>query len=123
LHAAVQDILNTHCIGCHSPLDGGSTTLPHSLDFRDIGAITAQSRESIKCNGDAGAAKLLINPGHPDESYIVDKVLGRAQDCGCFMGAQMPYMCNAADGGPAHLACLMDGDIQTIVNWIAAGAP
>ena len=123
LHGEVQTLLNTHCIACHSPKDGGSsTTLPHSLDFRDIGAIVATSRASSKCNGDAGPAKLLIDPGHPEKSYIVDKVLGRAQDCGCFMGARMPYMCSAPEGGPAHLACLMDSDIQTIVDWIGGGA-
>jgi hypothetical protein len=123
LHAAVQNILGNNCVGCHSPTDGGSNRLlPSSLDFTNVSAVVGV-RTSTQCPGsEAGAGKEIVNPGHPETSYMVDKVLGRAQDCGCFGGARMPFMCVAVDAGPADLACLSNDDIQTIINWIAAGA-
>jgi hypothetical protein len=50
----------------------------------------------------------VIEPGHPERSYLLDKLLGRNL-CG---GSQMPL------GRPAYRA----EDIQTISDWICQGA-
>lgn len=141
LHAAVQAILDTHCITCHSAPDGGTaTTLPQSLDLTNVAAVVG--RISTECGpadggadaggdastdaGDAGGTtvavtgKKIIDSTHPGVSYMVDKVIGHAQDCGCFMGAHMPFMCDEPDAGRS---CLGNDDIQVIVNWIQRGAP
>lgn len=51
----------------------------------------------------------IIDPGHPERSYVVDKLLGRDK-CG---GSRMPL------GGSAFSA----DDIQTVTDWICQGAP
>jgi hypothetical protein len=48
--------------------------------------------------------KKRIAPGHSQHSYLVDKIIGSAQDGGCFAGARMPA------GGPY----LVPSDIATI---------
>jgi mono/diheme cytochrome c family protein len=56
--------------------------------------------------------KLRIAPGNAQQSYLVDKIMGAAQDGGCFSGVRMPA------GGPY----LSDADIASIASWINAGA-
>jgi hypothetical protein len=51
---------------------------------------------------------LRVNPGNPDQSYIVQKIQGNAAG-----GVRMPY------GGPY----LSQAQIDLVRNWIAAGAP
>ena len=57
--------------------------------------------------------KLRIASGNSTQSYLVDKIMGAAQDGGCFSGKQMPL------GKPALAA----SDIATIASWINAGTP
>ena len=55
--------------------------------------------------------KLRISAGHPETSYLVDKILGAAQPGGpCFVGVRMPR------GQPA----LSAANIATIEAWIAS---
>jgi hypothetical protein len=126
---AVQVIIDAHCISCHTRPDGGSTTLPGSLDLTDISAVVG--RISAQCGpvdggADAGpdasvavTGKQIVDPEHPEISYLVDKVIGHAQNCGCFSGARQPPMCDQPDAGDT---CLATAEIQAIVNWIATGA-
>jgi len=98
--ANVQSIINANCISCHAP--------PHparSLDLTDI-------RTSVNVASGGCAAKLRIAPGQAAHSYIVDKLLGAAQDGGCFSGKQMPL----------NKPALAPSDIATISAWIDAGA-
>jgi hypothetical protein len=129
LSTAVQVIVDGHCTSCHTTPDGGSTTLPQSLDLTDVTAIVG--RISTQCGpADGGAdagpdasvavtGKQLVDPDHPEISYLVDKVIGHAQNCGCFSGVHQPPMCDQPDSGQS---CLTNAEIQIIVNWIATGA-
>ena len=99
--ADVQAILNTNCIGCHS-----GPTPPRGLDWTSV-------RAQIGVPAGECAMKMRIAPGDAAHSYMVDKVLGAAQDGGCFAGVRMP-----AGGQP-----LSASDIATIVSWINNGTP
>src|SRR5262249_55541752 len=99
--ADVQAILNTNCISCHS-----GPTPPRGLDWTNV-------RASIGVPAAECTAKLRINSGPPAHRYMVDKVMGAAQDAGCFAGVRMP-----AGGQP-----LAATDIATIVSWINNGTP
>jgi hypothetical protein len=98
--ADVQAVLNGHCIGCHS-----GPTPPRGLDLTNVNAVVGTP--AVEC-----AAKQRIQAGNARMSYLVDKVMGAAQDAGCFSGSRMPL------GGPFLNAT----DIATIVAWINAGA-
>ena len=99
--ADVQAILNANCVGCHS----GSRPA-RGLDLTDV--KTAVGVAAAGC-----AAKLRIAPGQAAQSYLVDKLLGAAQDGGCFSGRQMPL----------NMPPLSASDIGVIRAWIDAGAP
>jgi hypothetical protein len=58
-------------------------------------------------SGQCGAG-LLVSPGHPDRSYLINKLIGVGM---CPDTRQMPY------GGS-----LPDEQIQLIVDWICSGA-
>jgi hypothetical protein len=53
-----------------------------------------------------------IEPGNPDNSYLVQKIEGVAAT-----GAQMP------DGCPVTQPCLDQATINAIVQWVSDGAP
>ncbi len=83
--------------GCHA---GASQAAGLSLEADQVAEIidaVSQQAESAK----------LIDPGHPDDSYLIRKVKGTGA------GQQMPI----------GLPPLSDEEIQLIVDWIAAGAP
>jgi hypothetical protein len=96
----VQTILNNNCIRCHS-----GATPPAGLDLSNVRNVIGAA--SSEC-----AAKQRIHAGSSVTSYLIDKVMGAAQDGGCFSGAQMPF------GGPP----LAPADIATIASWIDHGA-
>jgi phospholipase C len=99
--AQVQAILNTNCTVCHS-----GTAPPQGLDWTNVRAqIGVPANE---CTG-----KMRINSGHSNVSYVIDKIMGAAQDGGCFSGARMPR-------GAAALSAT---DIATFASWIDAGTP
>ena len=140
------------CAHCHDGVapntDGGAaTTLPHLLNYtvkntaylqlvgsgNDGGAPSGV--DSIVCAtaGDGGAALKRVNPGNADLSVIVQKLrqgLGMGTACG---GGAMPRQIFVpADGGAdagadagfvqgTHYA-ITQGQLQTIVGWINAGA-
>lgn len=57
--------------------------------------------------------KLRILPGNAAQSYLVDKLMGGAQDAGCFSGKQMPL----------NKPPLAATELEVIRSWINAGAP
>ena len=98
--ANVQPIFTDNCavVGCHA---GPRATLGQNLEAGQAysNIVGVQSVESSTLN--------RIQPGDPDNSYLVQKIRGTAA-----VGAQMPL------GQPP----LSDADIATIVSWITAGA-
>ena len=99
--ADVQAILNANCTICHA-----GPGAPRGLDWTNV-------RASIGVAASECAMKLRIASGDAAHSYVVDKVMGAAQDGGCFTGVRMPA------GGPPLAA----SDIATIVSWINNGTP
>ena len=98
--AELSDVSFTpNCAGCHG---GGSPSAGLSLakDFIAANIIdkAAASKSDYK----------LVNPGSPEDSYIVMKLENRD-----ITGSQMPK-----GGNP-----LTAGQIKKIRDWIAAGAP
>ncbi len=84
---------------CHGEVCHGGAFLQRSQLSRLIGAPSAE------CCG----TRLLIAPGHPERSYVLDKVRGTPV-CG---GERMPF------DGPY----LSDAQIQVLSDWICEGAP
>jgi hypothetical protein len=99
--AQVQAILDANCTGCHS-----GATPPRGLSLVDV-------RASIGVSAGGCAQKVRIVSGSAAQSYLVDKLLGSAQDGGCFSGKQMPL----------NKPALSAADLATITNWINAGTP
>ncbi|MET0794474.1 MAG: hypothetical protein ABW061_23330 [Polyangiaceae bacterium] len=99
--AQVQAILDANCTSCHS----GSAPA-RGLSLVDV-------KVSIGVAAAGCAQKLRIASGSAARSYLVDKLLGAAQDGACFSGKQMPL------GKPA----LPASDLALISAWINAGTP
>jgi len=98
--AEVQSIIDANCVSCHS-----GARPPRGLNLVDI--KTAVGASAVGC-----ASKVRITAGQATQSYLVDKILGAAQDGGCFSGRQMPL----------NKPPLAATDIATISAWIDAGA-
>jgi len=101
--AAVQQIFNSSCaavVGCHLG--------PETLTRLDLTAGNA-FRNLVALKSSEDASLFRINPEDPDASYLYRKIIGGPN----ITGGRMPL------GG----APLSDGQIATIRNWIAAGAP
>lgn len=88
----VKPLLSQHCWKCHGPLD-------------QRGELRLDTAAFALSGGDRGPA---IQPGNPDDSLLVQAVLGTAHDL-----RQMPLR------DPA----LAPDQIETIRRWIAEGAP
>ncbi len=100
--ADVQAILDANCTSCHS-----GTAPPRGLSLVDVRAVVGAPAAGCP-------QKLRISSGSSARSYLVDKLLGAAQDeGGCFSGKQMPL-------GKAPLAA---SDLAVITGWINAGTP
>ncbi|HET7543908.1 MAG TPA: hypothetical protein VFK05_28750 [Polyangiaceae bacterium] len=98
--ADVQSIIDANCVSCHS-----GAKPARGLDLVDI-------RTAVNVPAGGCPAKLRIAPGQAAHSYLVDKLLGAAQDGGCFSGKQMPL----------NKTPLSESDIAIIRAWIDAGA-
>ena len=85
---------------CHGGLAGG-LDLSAGHEYSSLVGVNA-----MECGG----ARKYVDPGHPEGSYIVDKLRGSI--CAC-MGERMPL------GGPYFT----DAQIALFINWIAEGAP
>jgi hypothetical protein len=107
-------ILSSSCAitGCHN--NGGGTT---HTDLRDntglymrLMAIPPSTAPSACRN------RTIVVPGMPTQSLIVAMIdVPSAARMNC--GARMP------DGCPTNRPCLTLAQIQTIKDWITAGAP
>lgn len=96
------NIFNTSCAvsGCHR-----GSSAPHGLD------LSVGNAHGNLVNVESGGVPnlLRVDPGDPDDSYLVMKLEGHSD----IVGARMPL------GGPY----LSEEQIQLIRTWIEEGAP
>jgi len=103
LSSIQANIFDTHCAlsGCHI---GGSSSLPGSLNLRageaysNIVGVSSVEQPALR----------RIDPGNPDNSYLVHKIQGEPG----ISGSRMPF------GRPA----LSQEQIDLIREWVANGA-
>jgi len=90
------------CVSCHRPggFASGVLDLTHDVAYNNL--INVRSRFK------SGA--VLVIPGDPDNSYLVQKLEGRSD----IVGLRMPR------NGPPYLT---PGQMLTIRKWIEDGAP
>jgi hypothetical protein len=91
------------CTNCHTNVGrnpSGGLNLVHDLAYDQI-VNMASARK-------AGVVRIV--PGDPDNSYLVQKLEGKAG----IVGVRMPQ------NGPPYLT---DGQIQIIRRWVQIGAP
>ena len=100
-----MDVFSMNCAssGCHSGPAGN--TLPTGMDLTSADASFASL---VNVSSLQQSALLRVNPGNPDESYLVRKLEGGPM----IDGQQMP-----AIGGP-----LPQATIDRIRSWIENGA-
>ena len=96
------DIFTPICSGCHN---GNGAALPGSMNLSSAAASFSAlvNTESVEV-----PELLRVNPGDPDNSYLIDKLEGTQT-----VGAQMPLF-----GTPLDQAT-----IDQVREWISAGAP
>jgi hypothetical protein len=98
--ADIEPIFVAQCtnMGCHRP--------PAPSENLDLTAGNGHG-ELVDVASEQCAQRLLVSPGKPGDSYLLDKLLGQSL---CF-GSQMPK----ASPLPA-------ADIQAVADWICTGA-
>lgn len=91
----VVPITKAHCgaEGCHAPLNTAAGTYQYMV-----------SRLADQCT----ELRMMVEPGHPEKSYMVDKITGT-------------NMCSG-ESMPKDAPLLPDAEIQIIIDWICAGA-
>lgn len=101
--AEVQTIFTQHCAtyGCHV-----GAAAKEGLDLSAGYAFDETVDVAAK---QCGTPRMLVVPGKPDESYLINKLLG-VDMCGPFAKRMPPT------------AALPMTDIQTISDWICGGA-
>ena len=100
---AVQAIFNEHCISCHSDAYEGG----HPVAGLDL-AEGSMPRNAIAArSGQLSDGTLLINPGRPNESYLVEKIEDEPR-----RGSRMPH----------RMPPLSAEEIETIRSWVLGGA-
>ena len=101
---AVQAIFNAHCLPCHS----SDNEEGHPVANLDL-AEGKMPRNTIAArSGQLSDGSLLINPGRPAESYLVEKISVDAPTHGRRMPRDMPP--------------LSAEEIETIRHWVLDGA-
>lgn len=96
----VQQIFTINCIRCHAGASAPQgMSLASGVSYDQIVGVASNEQPEL----------LRIDPGNPDNSYLVRKIQGGPD----ISGAQMPL------GGPF----LSNADIQTVRDWVASGAP
>jgi hypothetical protein len=102
LSSIQSEILSPRCAGCHI---GNGRFLPGAMNLTEGNSYASL----VGVASIEKPALQRVNPGDPENSYIVHKVEGRAG----IAGARMPF-----NGTP-----LTDGQILVIKRWIELGAP
>jgi hypothetical protein len=102
--ADVKPILDAKCNSCHHPDNPSKVDLTNIFD-PEIGALNRMS------TWESPSSPLIIEPGHPERSFLVEKVIGT--DLIDHEGSRMPWI----------LPRLTDEELATLETWIADGAP
>jgi len=102
--AAVQAIFNARCLPCHSH----DNEEGHPVANLDLAEGTMPRNTIAARSGQLSDGTLLINPGRPDESYLVEKIAVDAPTRGSRMPRGMPP--------------LSAEEIETIRSWVLGGA-
>ncbi len=104
--AQVQQIFNQSCVGafCHDVQGrSGNVVLVEGQSYTELVGVQPDNRNART------AGLLRVDPGNPDNSFLVVKLEGPPPP----MGSRMPF------GQPP----LSASEIQVIRDWITAGAP
>ncbi len=101
---AVQAIFNARCLPCHSH----DNEEGHPVANLDLAEGNMPRNTIAARSGQLSDGTLLINPGRPDESYLVEKISMDAPTRGSRMPRGMPP--------------LSDEEIETIRSWVLGGA-
>lgn len=103
----IQDyIFDKSCANsaCHAaPANAGNLNLTYGLSYQDLVGRVPQNPAA------AAAGMKLIDPGNPENSFLLTKLMDPTLE----QGARMPF-----NAGTLH-----SGKIDAIRTWIAAGAP
>lgn len=106
-HEIQDNIFDKSCANsaCHAPpMNSADLNLIYGQSYQDL--VNRVPRNATA----AEAGMKLIDPGNPDNSFLLTKLLGPENPN---FGGRMPF-----GGGPLH-----NGKIDAIRSWIAAGAP
>ena len=100
----IQDqVFTPICAQCHAGASAPQgLQLSQGEAYAMIVGVASQEQPALK----------RIAPGDPDNSYLVQKIMGTAA-----VGAQMP------DGCPITQPCLTTATIDLIRQWVSEGAP
>ena len=103
----IQDyIFDKSCANsaCHAaPANAGNLNLTYGLSYQNLIDRIPQNSAAV------AAGMKLIDPGNPDNSFLLTKLMDTTPE----QGARMPF-----NAGTLHA-----GKIDAIQTWIAAGAP
>ena len=103
----IQDyIFDKSCANsaCHAaPANAGNLNLTYGLSYQDLVGRVPQNPAA------AAAGTKLIDPGNPENSFLLTKLIDPTPE----QGVRMPF-----NAGTLHT-----GKIEAIRTWIAAGAP
>ena len=100
----VQAIFNARCLPCHS----SENEEGHPVANLDLAEGNMPRNTIAAGSGQLSDGTLLINPGRPDESYLVEKISEDEPTRGSRMPRGMPP--------------LSDEEIETIRSWVLGGA-
>jgi hypothetical protein len=143
----VAALLTSRCAGCHTGAGSAATRIDLSehpdagstLYARLLGPVLLETfcGENIDAGGDAAEPRRAVIPGHPESSFLYQKITGTQPSPGnppANCGVRMPRVfvagvdggaatfpaCDSLDGGAAN--CLTPADIDLIRRWILEGA-
>jgi hypothetical protein len=102
LSSIQSEIFSQRCVSCHT---GNGRFLPGVMNLTDGNSYASL----VGVASIEKPALMRVNPGDPENSYIIHKLEGR----GGISGQRMPL-----NGTP-----LTDGQILVIKRWIELGAP
>ena len=101
-HIFEKSCVNTACHG--APANAGGLNLAYERSYQNLVGQTPKNPAA------AAAGMKRVDPGNPDNSFIITKLMGPTQNA---LGARMPLA-----GGKLH-----DVKIEALRKWITAGAP
>jgi hypothetical protein len=118
-HTKVRPIFETatnHCASCHGP----SQTSPYA-DLTLGGSVSSKCIvDRLKHQSFDGGQFKLVEPGHPEKSYLYLKASGTADTAGC-VSNDTNKPCNTAAMPPGGKT-MTDAELEILRKWIADGA-